>query len=354
MQKIQDRFLIVLFVISILSVLWLFHDILQVAVVAWLLMMTTRQLAYGIEQKLIKSNTTVLSKNSELISATILTLALILILVIPICTIITYLINNFDYGKIYQGFVNLKANTIGYISSTTWISSNIKNTILTMINDYSNNLVNQGNLKQMWIFGQKYLTNISQIVLDVGLIIALFFLFHLYYKEISKFCMKLIPIETSKQAKIYRNVSGIISIVFHTTLAVAISQGITFGLLMLFFDYNPLMIGAFTAMASVIPIFGSALVWVPIAIIELVNGHIISAVFIIAFGSFVLAFLIDNFARIFFLNQISKYIKVDYKINEFLLFFAMASGITIFGFWGVLIGPAIVALFITLAHTIDN
>lgn len=354
MQEKREKFLVVLFVISIMSVLWLFHDILQVAVVAWLLVMTTRQLSYSLEQKLIKSNTNLLSKNSELISATVLTIALISILVIPVCALITYLINNVDYEKIYQGSLSIKTNTVEYINSITWISNKIKFNVLTMINDYSNNIVNSGNIKQMWLFGQKYLTNISNTILDVGLIIALFFLFHWYYKEISRFCMKLIPVETAKQAKIYRNVSGIISIVFHTTLAVAVSQGIALGLLMFFFDHNPLMIGIFTAMASVIPIVGSALVWVPIAIIELIHGNIISAICITIFGSFVLAFLIDNFARLFFLSQISKYIKVDYKINEFLLFFAMASGITIFGFWGVLIGPAIVALFITLANTIDS
>jgi len=43
----------------------------------------------------------------------------------------------------------------------------------------------------------------------------------------------------------------------------------------------------------------------------------------------------------------SKLVKIPTKINELLIFFAMIAGITTFGFWGVILGPAIVTFFVS-------
>ena len=36
------------------------------------------------------------------------------------------------------------------------------------------------------------------------------------------------------------------------------------------------------------------------------------------------------------------------KINELIIFFAIIAGLATFGFWGMIIGPAITVLFLTL------
>ena len=139
-----------------------------------------------------------------------------------------------------------------------------------------------------------------------------------------------------------------------TVFVVAVSQGVAFAGLMLFFGYNPLLLGFFTALSSVVPIFGTALVWVPVAINEFMHGNIISAIVIVGYGCVVLAFIIDNFLRIIALNKIARKVKVSYKVNEFLLFFSIAAGMALLGFWGVLIGPALIALFIALAKALSD
>lgn len=350
----KNYFLIAIFMASIVSIIWLFQDILKIAFISWLLVMITQPIAAYIETGISKSRIKTLITHKEFFSATLLTFIMLLALFIPIGYLVSYLITHLDYTLIYKNLINIKSNTISYINSTHIISNNIKSKILSYINEYSKDFATSSNLKQIWIIIQKYIANISKLVLDISMIITFFFLFHWYYKEIIQFFFKITPIPNNKQTKIYNNVSGIIGIVFHTTLAVAISQGIAFGLLMTIFDYNAPMLGLLTAITSIIPIVGSALVWVPVVIIEIIKGNLVNAITITIFGSFVLAFLIDNFVRLFFLNKISKVVIVDYKINEFLLFFAMASGITVFGFWGILIGPTIVAVFITLSHELYN
>lgn len=350
----KNYFLITIFIISLLSLGFLFLDILDTAVVAWLLVMITRSFAKYLEGFLLKSKFNFISSNVEFLSAIILTSFLLCVVFMPLIFLAGYAINNFNYSKIYPSIINLKSNFIEYVNTLTWLSDSIKSKFISIVNSYSNDFASGEKLKQAWFIIQRYITNISQIILDGGIIIAMFFLFHWYYKEITQFVSKLIPVEINTQTQIYKNVGGIIGQVFYSTLAVAISQGFALGVLMAILGHNALMIGLLTATASIIPVFGSALVWVPMAIIEVIHGNIFNAVIICVFGSFVLAFLIDNFARIFFLSRISRYIRIDNKINEFLLFFAIASGISVFGFWGILIGPAIVALFITLANVISK
>ncbi|MDA3946877.1 MAG: AI-2E family transporter, partial [Helicobacteraceae bacterium] len=40
------------------------------------------------------------------------------------------------------------------------------------------------------------------------------------------------------------------------------------------------------------------------------------------------------------------------RINQFIIFFAIVGGLATFGFWGVILGPAIIALAITTLRTL--
>ena len=46
-----------------------------------------------------------------------------------------------------------------------------------------------------------------------------------------------------------------------------------------------------------------------------------------------------------FIND--RLVKIPAKINELLIFFSMIAGISTFGFWGLILGPAIVTFFIS-------
>lgn len=346
----KNYFLIILFLVSLVGVLWLFSGFLKGALVAWLLMMVTQSFAGNIDNYLANSKRKSIASHSAIISATILTIVLLMVLFIPLIYLASYAVTNFNYQKI----IGLKSSGMTYLSSITWISPSIKEKLISLLTSYTNDLTGSEHLKQIWAVTQNYLTNLSHGVFNLGLIVIMFFLFHLYRKDITTFFAKLIPLNLVQQNQLYRNVSGTISIVFLTIFAVAVSQGIAFAFLMIFFDYNPLLLGFFTAIASVVPVFGTALVWIPVVINEVAHGNIVGAIVIACFGSFVLAFLIDNFVRLLFLRKISTIVKVDYQINEFLLFFAIAAGMASFGFYGVLIGPALIALFVALANSLND
>jgi len=346
----KNKFLLVAFLVSLASVIWLFGDFVKAAVVAWLLVLVTQRFAEYLEKYFAASRWSIIERGKLILTAGLLTLLLSITVIAPLGYLVSYAISRFDY----QLIIGIKPHVLSSLNSLTWVSSATRLKLTSGVSNYLAEMSAGEHLKQLWGFANGYLKNITGGVFDLGLVIVFFFLFHWNRHGITSFITGLIPLDAAQKRTMANDISGTLSIVFMTIFAVAVAQGLAFALLMMFFDYNPLLLGFFAAISSVIPIFGTALVWVPVAINEAVNGHVLNAIVITLYSWLILAFLIDNFVRIFFLNKISRMVKVSYKVNEFLLFFSIAAGIATLGFWGVLIGPALIALFIALAKALQS
>lgn len=94
------------------------------------------------------------------------------------------------------------------------------------------------------------------------------------------------------------------------------------------------------AVLSVIPSVGSALIWFPAAVILGASGHIAKAVGLAAFCGVVVGSL-DNFLR-------PKLVGKDTQMHELMILFGTLGGIIMFGIAGMIIGPIIAALFVTV------
>ena len=103
---------------------------------------------------------------------------------------------------------------------------------------------------------------------------------------------------------------------------------------------------------SIIPVFGTGIVWIPIAINEYLQGNIFNALIIAIYSYTMMSFFIDNVIKLLILNFVNKKLsKNKHRINEFIIFFAIVGGLATFGFWGFILGPAIIALAITTLMT---
>jgi predicted PurR-regulated permease PerM len=97
-----------------------------------------------------------------------------------------------------------------------------------------------------------------------------------------------------------------------------------------------LVLGLVTTFAALIPSVGTGLVWVPIAAGLALAGQMGQAAAVLGLG--VVVSVADNFMR----PLLSRVANLD--LNSFVLFVAMLGGITIFGTWGLLLGPLSVRL----------
>jgi predicted PurR-regulated permease PerM len=91
---------------------------------------------------------------------------------------------------------------------------------------------------------------------------------------------------------------------------------------------------------SIIPAFGTALVWGPAAIILAVNGSYIKAIGLALFCGIVVGSM-DNLLRPILVGK-------DTQMHELMILFGTLGGIALFGILGIIIGPIVAALFVTV------
>lgn len=187
------------------------------------------------------------------------------------------------------------------------------------------------------------------------IVLFLFFLFY-YGKEVYLHFLKAMPLKLSQTHKIFQEVSGVLKIVLFTSLINVVLQGFAFGILMFYCDYNnALLLGILYGISSLIPLVGGALVWIPIAGYEFYLNHLNQMFLIIIYSVVVIGFIIDNVIKPFIIGFVNKKIlKKPLKLNEIIIFFAIFAGFSSFGFWGIVIGPAITAFFISLLRLYQN
>ena len=95
--------------------------------------------------------------------------------------------------------------------------------------------------------------------------------------------------------------------------------------------------------------------WLPVSIYEAMTGSITNAIVIAVYSILMISVFADTFAKpiiIKYINQ--RVVRSPTKINEILIFFAIVAGLSTFGFWGMIIGPAMVTFFISIMHLLKK
>jgi predicted PurR-regulated permease PerM len=123
------------------------------------------------------------------------------------------------------------------------------------------------------------------------------------------------------------------------TLATSAVQGVLSGFIFLVLGLsNPIMWGSLTALISLVPVAGTALVWVPWTIYLLATGSVVKAIIflvlqVVAVGG------ADNILRPMLMEG-------KMKMHTLVIFFSLLGGISYFGILGIFIGPLVFAIAI--------
>ena len=100
---------------------------------------------------------------------------------------------------------------------------------------------------------------------------------------------------------------------------------------------RPFLLGPLTAVCAIIPVVGTGLVWVPLAIELVLTDHVARGLGVVAIGVGAIG-VVDNLARPFFARF------GTLTLPPVLLLAAMAGGVPLFGATGALLGPLLVRL----------
>ena len=98
--------------------------------------------------------------------------------------------------------------------------------------------------------------------------------------------------------------------------------------------------------ASIVPVVGCSIVWIPAGVIMLLTGHIWKGILILAFGVFVIS-MVDNLLRPILIGR-------DVQMHPLLIFLSTLGGISLFGFSGFVMGPIIASLLLAVWEMYDQ
>jgi len=172
----------------------------------------------------------------------------------------------------------------------------------------------------------------------VDLFIAIFALFFMFRdgEEIVRAASHLLPFDEAIQGDMLRESRDLIFASVAVALVIAVLQGVLGGLAFAVGGISsPIFWAVLIAFFSLVPVVGSALIWVPGALFLGFSGHWGKAIAVLVICGGV-AGLADNIVRPMLLRNRT-------HLNELLLFLGVLGGLQVFGLLGLVIGPTIVA-----------
>ncbi|MBI5389388.1 AI-2E family transporter [Candidatus Woesearchaeota archaeon] len=151
----------------------------------------------------------------------------------------------------------------------------------------------------------------------------------------------LIPLTKSQEENIFREFKETIHGVFYGTMLVGAIQGLLGGLALWVLGFHaPLLWGFIMAILSLLPVLGTAMVWVPISLLLVVQHQYGAGIGLFIYGVLIIS-SVDNLLR-------PKLIGSHSRVHPLLMFLSVFGGLNVFGFVGILIGPLIATLFLSM------
>ena len=273
-------------------------------------------------------------------AAVVATLAVTLLLIVPTLVVLGYTARETldAIGSLQRSLgVQGQGPSPGLILSVEeWIRSRVPVSWQNV--DLSDSL-RQAAERAATFLGQRFaglLRNVVIFVVDlVILVFALFFMFR-DGKAIVRGLRHLLPIDEDIQEDVINESRDLIFASVMVGLVVAAIHG-TLGAVAFAVTgiSTPLFWGVLIAFFSLLPVVGSALVWVPAAAWLGFTGHWGKAIVILAICAGV-ANVADNVVRPLLLRNRT-------RLNELLLLIGILGGLEVFGLLGLVAGPTIVA-----------
>ncbi len=195
----------------------------------------------------------------------------------------------------------------------------------------------------VWVLGSgaQILSNFARLIAkSLIALVVVFFLFRDGRDWIHR-AEEVIPLSPEQARKLVSNISDTIVANVYGILSVGLAQGVLTGIaLAIVSAQSPLLLGLCAAFASIIPVVGAALVWVPAGLYLLFTGSMWKGVFVLAWGALVIS-TADNIIRPWVVSG-----KVE--LHPLVLLFFILGGVQAFGFIGLFLGPVIASVLAVL------
>ena len=177
----------------------------------------------------------------------------------------------------------------------------------------------------------------------LAMFVIMFYTLFFFLKDGEKLLRRLShlsPLGEKYEELMYAKFTSTARAVLKGTMVIGIMQGFLTGITFYFVGIQGALVwGIITTFFSVIPGFGSYIIWLPAVLIMFATGNLIPGFIIVGAGAIIST--IDNVIRPILVGK-------DAQMHPILILFSTLGGLLMFGISGFVIGPIITALFLSL------
>jgi predicted PurR-regulated permease PerM len=156
-----------------------------------------------------------------------------------------------------------------------------------------------------------------------------------------------VPFSTKNKERLTVQVKDIVVSTIYGGIIVAIIQGLIGGLIFALLSiHSPVLWGIGISIASFLPIVGASIVWVPAVIFLLIKGALLKAVILGIVGAFGIS-MVDNIMRPVIMRG-------RLRMPLLAIFFSVLGGIEVFGLIGLVMGPLVLAVFVSVVDILRD
>jgi predicted PurR-regulated permease PerM len=183
--------------------------------------------------------------------------------------------------------------------------------------------------------------DVGSFLLSMVFMIFCLFFFYMDGAYLSKLALHVIPIRKEYVTALVGKFKEITRNLLLGYILVGLVQAILAYIVFTIFQVKgTLVFAGLVLVCSFIPMFGAGLVWFPLGMIRILSGDLVGGiVFLCVSGVFIST--LDNFLRPIFLQH-------RIQLHPLFIFVSILGGVTVFGFNGLVLGPMLVILFLTV------
>lgn len=197
-------------------------------------------------------------------------------------------------------------------------------------------------------FASAVFANIAGIAFQIFVFIFLFVFFLTDSEKLIKALKKVAPFSKKQNDLLFQRMHDVSRTVFVGNLSVAVLSGITaFTAFSLFKIPSPIIWALLAGLLSLVPAIGTILVYLCGAIIVYFTMGITWSIFLLIYFITLEMVLLQSIIK-------PRLIDKNIEVHPILVFFSIVGGISAFSSMGIIYGPLIVVLFVSIFDFIDG
>jgi predicted PurR-regulated permease PerM len=167
-------------------------------------------------------------------------------------------------------------------------------------------------------------------------------------RALADFLLRVLPLPAEETRSLMREFREASVAILLGIGVIAVYQGVTAGLgFFLFGVPKPLVWGALTAVVSLLPVIGTGLTCVPLAIILMLTHHVVAGIGLVVWWFVVVVLIADYGLR-------PHVMEGRMRMHTLLVLISLFGGIEAFGAFGLALGPLCCALFVALLRIYER